>query len=289
METKQVPTSSVRILFGAYPQKPMVKLVATLGICQKKVVAITMQQADLRQSFTQFLGTQIPVNCMVLQLEPRNGNAPELAAFMMDSRFQSDMKAAGVDIQAIPNGGKVYAVIRSEALSASIDSFGESVSVEEQGSTTNELKIQIQSENEFSTMADEHKKLMYTTDVFKSLAFEAQLVKTPAMGMLLGNILKKLISDSDIGLKLYSKLRSFNIELKFASSNTLPSVVRDMAATEATRSADYLKLMQLSELISNNVRPSLILGAIHCIFEDFHGAGQHLPGALRRHHQLHVI
>jgi len=76
MQSKSKQNAShVRLLFGAYPQKPLVKLLIAISICQKKVSLPCTQQADLRQSFSKFLGLQVPTNCVVVQLEPHNSTA----------------------------------------------------------------------------------------------------------------------------------------------------------------------------------------------------------------------
>lgn len=70
-----------------------------------------MQQTEMRQKYSQFLGLQVPTNCVILQLDPKNHNAQELAAFIMDSRFQDDLKDTGVKMYAVPNANKVYVLV----------------------------------------------------------------------------------------------------------------------------------------------------------------------------------
>ena len=126
--------------------------------------------------------------------------------------------------------------------------------MEEQGDATNELRVQFASDSEFNTFVDEPKKLIYSTDFFKSLMFEAQLVKTKAMGILLRNIMQKFLPEMGNILAVYDKLRTLNLQLKFASANALPNILRNSAATEAVRTADYLKFMQLAEQLSNDAQ-----------------------------------
>ena len=126
--------------------------------------------------------------------------------------------------------------------------------MEEQGDATNELRVQFASDSEFNTFVDEPKKLIYITDFFKSLMFEAQLVKTKAMGILLRNIMQKFLPEMGNILAVYDKLRTLNLQLKFASANALPNILRNSAATEAVRTADYLKFMQLAEQLSNDAQ-----------------------------------
>lgn len=70
-----------------------------------------MQQTEMRQKYSQFLGLQVPTNCVILQLDPKNHNAQELATFIMDSRFQDDLKDTGVKMYAVPNANKVYVLV----------------------------------------------------------------------------------------------------------------------------------------------------------------------------------
>jgi len=123
--------------------------------------------------------------------------------------------------------------------------LSEEVVVEGEGDSTNELKVHIQSEAEFNSFVDEPKKLLYSTDLFKSLSFEAELVKTKAMGVLLRNVMKTFLPDLEQVFTLYDKLRYVNLDLKFASAATLPTKLRETAATTATRSGDCLKFVQL--------------------------------------------
>jgi hypothetical protein len=160
--------------------------------------------------------------------------------------------------------------------------------VEQQGEAANELSIKIKSDSEFNTFVDESKKLIYSTDFFNSLLFEAQLIKTKAMGLLLRNIVQNFLPDMQHFFAIYDKLKNLNLDLKHASARTLPNVLRNTAATEAVPTADYLKFMQLSELIDNTVPNPLTLGPDHSLLKDLHGSGQHLPAQLRQDPKLSV-
>lgn len=204
-----------------------------------------MQQAEQRQSYSQFLGFQIPTNCVILQLEPNNASAEQVAAFIMEPKFIEEIKSYGAEVRAIPAGGKVYLLVQSPAINEALQSIGSEVVVEGQGDSANELGIQLISDSEFNTFFNETHKKFYATDIMKSLYFEAQLVKTKGLGMLLRNILTKFFPDQESILNVYDKLRSLNLDLRFASSSTLPFVLREKGASEAVKSGDYLKFMQL--------------------------------------------
>jgi hypothetical protein len=53
--------------------------------------------------------------------------------------------------------------------------------------------------------------------------------------------------------KLYDRLKYINLDLKFSSADTLPKILRDLSVSSVTRSEAYMKLMQLSNLLGNNV------------------------------------
>jgi hypothetical protein len=115
-----------------------------------------IQQKELKQSYAQFLGVQIPESCVILQVEARNNNIQELANFINDGSFADQLKEGGAKIMAIPNNGKVYIVFQAEFIDSIFKEVGSLVPFETSSpDNVKELKLQFLSDSEYSTFVDQ--------------------------------------------------------------------------------------------------------------------------------------